>query len=111
MSANTLNLVWLPLAVGEFQQRSSMQATITTKTASGHALEPRAVACRQIGGYPGPCFNHAPAWKAREQYLKTTVARYANHPAMSMWDIWNEPESCLFLRKPEDPTLLCYCDN
>ncbi len=30
---------------------------------------------------------------------------------MGMWDIWNEPESCVFLRMPHASTLLCYCHN
>ncbi len=80
-------------------------------TANGQIVEPRAVICRQIGGYPGPCFNHSEARDARMAFTRAVVGRYADHPAMSMWDIWNEPESCLLFRKPHEHTLLCYCPN
>lgn len=79
-------------------------------TAAGTVLEPRAVPCRAIGGYPGPCFNHPLAQAAREAFLRHVVSRYAEHAAMGMWDVWNEPESCLFLRHPpREENLLCYC--
>ncbi len=79
--------------------------------ASGRAVEPRAVICRQIGGYPGPCYNHPYARSAREEFLKQVVARYKGCRAMSMWDVWNEPESCVLFRQPHENTLLCYCDH
>ncbi|MFA7371936.1 MAG: alpha-amylase family protein [bacterium] len=79
--------------------------------ASGRAVEPCAAICRQIGGYPGPCYNHSYARSAREEFLKQVVARYAGCRAMSMWDVWNEPESCFLFRQPHESTLLCYCDN
>ena len=44
-------------------------------------------------------------------FLRRLVERYAEHPAMGMWDIWNEPESSVSFRKPDISTLLCYCDN
>jgi len=80
-------------------------------TNSGQTLEPSEVICRQIGGYPGPCYNHKEAFSIRIDFIKALVARYANHPAMFMWDMWNEPESSLKLRDPKLETLLCYCDN
>lgn len=80
-------------------------------TLAGHYVEPQAVSCRQIGGYPGPCYNHPEAIQARQEFIRQLVARYAEHPAMSMWDMWNEPESCLIYRNPQLSTLLCYCDN
>jgi len=79
--------------------------------ASGRRLEPRVVGCRQIGGYPGPCLNHPEARHSRMRFLKAVVERYADHPAMGMWDVWNEPESCLFTREPNQENLLCYCEN
>ncbi len=78
-------------------------------TARGDVLESRAVACRSVGGYPGPCLNHPQAWVERERFIRQVVGRYGKHQAMGMWDVWNEPESCLFLRKPDDATLVCYC--
>ncbi len=80
-------------------------------TASGMRLHPRAISCRPIGGYPGPCLNHPGAGAARDEFLRSLVERYVEHPAMGMWDIWNEPKSCVFLRMPHASTLLCYCHN
>ncbi|MBI2842534.1 MAG: beta-galactosidase [Armatimonadetes bacterium] len=80
-------------------------------TASGRPVQPCATAYRQIGGYPGPCFNHAEARAARQEFLRQAVSRFVGHPAMRMWDIWNEPESCATLRDPHETTLLCYCRN
>lgn len=80
-------------------------------TAAGQQIQPRAVAYRQIGGYPGPCLNHPEAQAARHEFLRQVVSRFAGHPAMGMWDVWNEPESCAILREPHESTLLCYCHN
>lgn len=78
-------------------------------SAGGSVLEPQTVACRQIGGYPGPCFNHPQALSARMDFLRATVSRFRGHPAMGMWDLWNEPEWNLLHREPKQESLLCYC--
>jgi beta-galactosidase len=75
----------------------------------GRRVEPYAVAHRQIGGHPGPCYNHPGALDTRRRFLETTVRRYAGHPAMAMWDVWNEPELCYPQRAPELPGSVCYC--
>ncbi len=80
-------------------------------TAAGRKLVSQTVVCRQIGGYPGPCFNHEGAWQYRADFLHALAERYHRHPAMDMWDTWNEPESNLALRDPKADTLLCYCEN
>ena len=80
-------------------------------TASGTSLHPRATPSRQIGGFPGPCLNHPEARSTREMFLHRVVEHFMDHPAMGMWDIWNEPESCDFFRMPHPDTLLCYCHN
>lgn len=80
-------------------------------TATGQSVEPSATNCRQVGGYPGPCYNHSESLTARKEFLTKVVERYANHPAMGMWDVWNEPESCYLFRDPKPDTLLCYCDT
>ncbi|MHB1000398.1 MAG: beta-galactosidase [Armatimonadota bacterium] len=81
----------------------------TMVTSAGHSVEPRTGNCRQIGGYPGPCFNHAESLDARKEFLRKVVERYASHPAMGMWDVWNEPESCYLFRDPKEDMLVCYC--
>ncbi len=80
-------------------------------TADGREIQPLAVAYRQIGGFPGPCYNHPIARANKEKFLRETVKRYADHPAMDMWDVWNEPEQCSHLRKPELDSITCYCPS
>jgi len=80
-------------------------------TASGRVFEGVEASCRQIGGYPGPCYNHKEAFNIRMDFIKEVVTRYANHPAMGMWDMWNEPETNYKLRTPKAEDLVCYCDN
>lgn len=45
------------------------------------------------------------------EFLKRTVERYKDHPAMHMWDIWNEPEQCGPHRYAKSPELPCFCEN
>jgi beta-galactosidase len=78
---------------------------------NGQIVEPRPVHFRQLGGYPGPCLNHPAAREARRHFLAETTRHFAGHRAMGMWDVWNEPEFCAFLRKPDVDTLLCYCEH
>ena len=80
-------------------------------TASGHVVEPYAVGHRQIGGNPGPCYNHPGALIERKKFLSAVLEHFKNHPAMSMWDVWNEPEQCYPSRTPDLKTLVCYCPN
>ena len=78
-------------------------------TADGQPVLPRALSFRQIGGFPGPCLNHPEAALARQAFLEATVRRYADHPAMSMWDVWNEPEQNFVNRSPVSDKLSCFC--
>lgn len=75
------------------------------------AVEPIVVSYRQIGGFPGTCYNHEAALSARMDFLRETVKRYKDHPALHMWDVWNEPEQCSPNRYPKEETLTCFCDN
>ena len=74
----------------------------------GRVIEPEAVAHRQIGGSPGPSFFHAGARAEREKFLAATVAAFKDHPALDMWDIWNEPELAFNQRTPNLDTLADY---
>lgn len=80
-------------------------------TADGKIVEPISVGHRQIGGFPGTCYNHTEAFDMRMEFLRATVERYKNHPALDMWDVWNEPEQCGPNRYPKEETLTCFCDN
>ena len=79
--------------------------------ASGRVVEPYTVAHRQIGGHPGPCYNHPGARLVRQQFMAAAIDHYKNHPALSMWDVWNEPEQSFPSRTPDMRTLVCYCPH
>ena len=78
-------------------------------TQAGQAVRPVASASRQIGGYPGPCLNHPGAREARMDFTRAVLLHYRSHPALFMWDVWNEPEQCAPYRQPDVRTLTCYC--
>lgn len=80
-------------------------------TADDLPVLPRAFCFRQIGGFPGPCLNHPEAKQARMHFLETTVKRYAKHPSMGMWDVWNEPEQNFINRAPVTDKLTCFCPH
>ncbi len=78
----------------------------------GTVVEPYAVGHRQIGGHPGPCYNHPGAREERIRFLRETFVHFNAHPALTMWDVWNEPELCFPQRYPvKTEKLACYCDN
>ena len=79
-------------------------------TCDGKRLEPQTTAWRQIGGAPGPCYHHKEGVESRRQFLQKTAERYKNHPALYLWDIWNEPElTCGIKREPGQDDMVCYC--
>lgn len=81
-------------------------------TAAGRAMRPQLLAYRQIGGSPGPCLNHPEARAARYNFLYQAARRFKDHPALLLWDLWNEVElSNGILREPESENLLCYCEH
>lgn len=80
-------------------------------TADGTVVEPFAPGHRQLGGFPGVCYNHRNAYEARMNFLRETVLHFMNHPALYMWDIWNEPEQCGKYREPTRDKVTCYCPN
>ena len=79
-------------------------------TNGGERMEPRATEYRQIGGVPGPCFHHRQATELRKRFVEACAAHFADHPALWVWDVWNEPELSVGLkREPKEADLLCYC--
>lgn len=77
--------------------------------ANGRTAEPHAEGHRQIGGFPGTCYSHKEALDARKKFMEKTVERYKNHPALYMWDVWNEPEQCGTYRYAKADELSCFC--
>lgn len=81
-------------------------------TCDGRHVEPQVVGHRSTGGAPGPCYNHPAALKARLAFLEVLVHQYKDHPALLIWDLWNEPElTCAILRAPVQKDLVCYCSH
>ena len=78
---------------------------------NGNVIEPYVVGHRQIGGHPGPCYNHAGALAERRKFMEATLNHFSRHKAMSMWDVWNEPELSYPQRNPDINTMACYCSN
>jgi beta-galactosidase len=80
-------------------------------TNAGHVVEPYTVSHRAIGGHPGPCYNHPGARADRQRFVAAAVDHFKAHPALHMWDVWNEPELCFPQRTPKLDTMVCYCPH
>ncbi len=87
-------------------------------TLDGRKVGPQTQAHRQIGGL-GLCFNHEKAMEHIFTFLRETVERYKDHPALEIWNVGSEPEltsSMSELRLYADDAsrmrdMLCYCEN
>lgn len=81
-------------------------------TANGTVLEPRALSYRQIGGAPGPCYHHEPAQIEKDRFLAAAVLALKDHPALWVWDLWNEPELTTGIQRTLSfDNQVCYCDH
>ena len=60
------------------------------------------------GGWPGLCFDNEEVWQHAGAFLNALVERYDGHPALSVWDVWNEPHLEPASYFPE--RMYCYCD-
>lgn len=77
----------------------------------GEKHRPMAINCRQIGGVPGPCVHHKMGNFYRERFVEETVKHFRNHPAMYIWDVWNEPNLNFKADRNRFDSLICYCEN
>ncbi|MEV0713260.1 beta-galactosidase [Asanoa sp. NPDC050611] len=59
------------------------------------------------GGWPGLCFDNPAVWEAAASFLTAVVSRYREHPALRVWDVWNEPHVEPASYFPD--RLYCYC--
>lgn len=80
-------------------------------TADGQRVVQYAPGHRQLGGFPGVCYNNPVGIKYRKKFFEEVAKRYSNHPAMYMWDVWNEPEQCGPYRTPKLEKLTCFCEH
>ena len=78
----------------------------------GRPVPTEATACRQLGGYPGPCYNHPGMLEARRAFFRAALEHFNRSPALLAWDVWNEPEHHMKLRAADNPDhMLCYCPH
>ncbi|SDL73491.1 beta-galactosidase [Nonomuraea jiangxiensis] len=59
------------------------------------------------GGWPGLCFDNEEVWAAAEDFLRALADRYRGHPALRVWDVWNEPH--LEPASYHPGRVYCYC--
>jgi beta-galactosidase len=58
----------------------------------GVPIDPIAHGAYYVGGW-WPCFDNPQVIKAARQFVRLLVKRYRNHPALWLYDAWNEPIS------------------
>ena len=81
-------------------------------TNDGHAVEPYVVSFRQLGGFPGPCYNHPKALQERKKFMREAILHFKHFKNLAFWDVWNEPELSFPQREAKDlDKLVCYCPN
>jgi beta-galactosidase GanA len=76
--------------------------------AQGRAVELGAAINTPGGGWPGLCFDDDTVRAAADRFLRGLVERYRGHPALAVWDVWNEPHLEPASYYPE--RMYCYCD-
>ncbi len=87
-------------------------------TLDGRRIGPQTQPHRQIGGL-GYCFNHDGVMEHFFQFLRATIQRYKDHPALAIWNVGSEPEltsSMAEMRQYADNAekmgdMLCFCPN
>lgn len=59
-----------------------------------------------VGLTPGGCFDHPELRERMGGFLSAVAARYADHPALAAWDIWNETRWTI-----QSDAYACYCPS
>jgi len=78
--------------------------------ADGNYLVPQVTEYRQVGGAPGPCYHNPDAIREKSLFVEELSSKFADHPALLLWDLWNEPElTCGIAREANDKSMVCYC--
>ncbi|MBK5260991.1 MAG: beta-galactosidase [Peptostreptococcaceae bacterium] len=77
---------------------------------NGDTIQPYAESFRQIGGFPGPCYNNPGALKERKAFFAKAINHLKKHENLAFWDVWNEPELSFPQRAGQLEKLACYCD-
>ena len=77
----------------------------------GRPIVATAPACRQLGGYPGPCYSHRELTKKRQRFARAAFEHFKDAPALLAWDVWNEPERMADHRTNDSIPALCFCGS
>lgn len=75
----------------------------------GTIVQLQAASNTPSGGWPGLCIDHEGVRKAAGQFLRAVVERYKDHPALYVYDVWNEPHMEPVWYYPDK--LFCYCES
>lgn len=78
---------------------------------NGMPVEPQAISFRQLGGFPGPCYNHPGALEERKNFFRNLTMHFKEYSNLAFWDVWNEPELSFPQRDGNMDKLVCYCPN
>ncbi|NPV55564.1 MAG: cellulase family glycosylhydrolase [Anaerolineae bacterium] len=100
-----INLI--PEGVPYWAAREYPDARYTTEL--DHAVNVGGAANLPSGGSPGLCADHPAVQSLVANFIATVVRRYANHPVMAAFDVWNEPHLEPAWDYPN--ALFCYCDH
>ena len=77
----------------------------------GRVMKGDPILCRQLGGYPGPCYANKLMTAKRQRFTKAAYEHFRGHPALWGWDVWNEPETHATYRGGSCYPYLCYCQT
>ena len=77
----------------------------------GSVIEPYVVGHRQLGGHPGPCYNHPLALQKRKEFMRAAIEHFKKYENLFFWDVWNEPELSYPQRGASIDKLACYCTS
>ena len=75
----------------------------------GRVLSGDPILCRQLGGYPGPCYANDRMTEKRQRFARAAYEHFKDKPALWGWDVWNEPETHASYRGNARYPYLCYC--
>ncbi|HLI02026.1 MAG TPA: beta-galactosidase, partial [Acidimicrobiales bacterium] len=59
-----------------------------------------------VGLTPGGCWDHGGLRERIGTFLSTVASRYAGHPALAAWDLWNETRWAV-----QADSYVCYCPS
>ena len=74
----------------------------------GRAIQLTAAMNTPGGGWPGLCFDNVAVRESAAEFIRALVARFDDHTALQVWDVWNEPHLEPASYFPD--RIFCYCE-